>query len=85
MYFFSIPCFNRIPAPQDFIHLFLIWLWLDVEKITEKIEMGLNPQKRFTEMNKDGDVKNRVGVEVIELKVVIKPEVGRANPHSTKY
>ena len=38
-----------------------------MKEILEKIKVGLNPQKSFTQMNKDQDVKNRVRGQVMHL------------------
>jgi hypothetical protein len=74
----------------NFIHFLLGGLWLEMKKVAENIEMGFYPKKCFTEMDKDGDVNNRVGVETIELDAIIEKKTteeirsGRANPRSTK-
>jgi hypothetical protein len=46
-------------------------LWFDPEEEAEKIPVGFNSEKSFTEVNKDRDVANGVRVEVMELKPVI--------------
>ena len=38
-----------------------------MKEILEKIKVGLNPQKSFTQMNKDRDMKNRVRGQVMHL------------------
>ena len=38
-----------------------------MEEILEKIEVGLDPQESFTEMDKDRDVKNRVRDQMMHL------------------
>ena len=38
-----------------------------MKEILEKIEVGLDPQESFTEMDKDRDVKNRIRVQVMHL------------------
>ena len=38
-----------------------------MEEILEKIEVGLNPQESFTEMDKNRDVKNRIRGQVMHL------------------
>ena len=40
---------------------------LQMEKISEKIEVGLDPQESFTQMNKDRDVKNRIRGQMMHL------------------
>jgi hypothetical protein len=49
--------------------------------------MGLDPQKRFTEVDEDGGVENTIGVEVLDAVVPHEPleEVaGSASPRSAK-
>ena len=38
-----------------------------MKEILEKIKVGFNPQKSFTQMNKDRDVKNRVRDQMMHL------------------
>ena len=38
-----------------------------MEEVLEKIEVGLNPQESFTEIDKDRDVKNRIRGQVMHL------------------
>ena len=38
-----------------------------MKEILEKIKVGLNPQKSFTQMNKDQDFKNRVRGQMMHL------------------
>ena len=40
---------------------------LQMEEISKKIEVGLDPQESFTEMDKDRDVKNRIRGQVMHL------------------
>jgi hypothetical protein len=64
---------------------------LEMEEVAEEVEVRFLPQEGFTKMDKDGNVENRVGVEVMELdaiiekKIVKKSEAGRVNPRSIKY
>jgi hypothetical protein len=46
-------------------------LWFDAEEKAEKISVGFDSEKGFTEMDKNRNVANRVWVEVMELKPVI--------------
>jgi hypothetical protein len=43
-----------------------------MEEVAEEVEVGFYPQEGFTKMNKDGNVENRVGVEVMELDAIIE-------------
>jgi hypothetical protein len=51
----------------------------------------LYSKEYFTEVNKNGNMKDGIGIEVMQLdsivkeKTIKKSEVGRANPCSTKY
>jgi hypothetical protein len=62
-----------------------------MEEVAEEVEVGFYHQEGFTKINKDGNVENRIGVEVMELdakieeKTTKKSDAGRANPRSTKY
>jgi hypothetical protein len=42
-----------------------------VEKITEYIKVGLNPQICFTQMDKDRDVKNGIWGQVVYLNPLV--------------
>jgi hypothetical protein len=68
--------FHPLPQLQsgttDFIHGTLAGLWFEMEEVAEEVEVGFYPQEGFTEMNKDGNVENRIGVEVIELDAIIE-------------
>jgi hypothetical protein len=50
------------------------------EKIAEKIPMGFNSKESFTKVDKDGNVADRVWVEMMELKPV---EVKKATEEET--
>ena len=43
---------------------------LNSEEVAEKLEVGLDAQKCFTEVNKYGDMKNGIGVQVMDLKAI---------------
>jgi hypothetical protein len=53
--------------------------------------MGFYPLEGFTKMNKDGNVENRIGVEMVELDSIVEEKAmkeircGKGNPRSTKY
>ena len=59
-----------------------------MEKISEKIEVGLDPQESFTEMDKDRDVKNGNRGQVMHLNHLIvkktSKEVGNRKTKTTK-
>jgi hypothetical protein len=40
---------------------------LQMKEVLEQIEVELNPQESFTEMDKDRDVKNRIRGQVMHL------------------
>jgi hypothetical protein len=63
----------------DIIHIILGWLWLDKEKIAKKVEIGFYPHEGFTKMNKNGDVENRIEIEVMKLKAIIEKEAAKRN------
>jgi hypothetical protein len=46
-------------------------LGLHAEEIAEERPMGLNSEEGFTEVNEDGDMADRVGVEVLQLDPVV--------------
>jgi hypothetical protein len=37
-----------------------------MEEVAKEVEVGFYPQEGFIKMNKDGNVENRIGVEMIE-------------------
>jgi hypothetical protein len=43
-----------------------------MEEIVEEVKVGFYPQEGFTKINKDGNVENRNGVEVMELDTMIE-------------
>jgi hypothetical protein len=66
-------------------------LWFYPEKKAEKIPMGFDSEESFAEMDEDGNVANRIRVEVMELKPVEinkameKEQEGKARPCSAKW
>ena len=59
-----------------------------MEKKSKELKMGLDAQKSFTQMHKDGNVNKEIGSQVMKLDPVItqepekKNEQGNPNPHS---
>jgi hypothetical protein len=49
-------------------------LWLHPEKLPEQDPVGLDPQKRLTEVNEDSGVEYTVGVEIDVLDAVVLEE-----------
>jgi len=49
-------------------------MWFQVEEVLEKIKMGFDPQKSFTEMNKNGNMKNRIWGQVMHLNPPVMQE-----------
>jgi hypothetical protein len=47
------------------------WLGFDAEEEAEKIPVGFDSEKGFTEMDKNGNMADGIRVEVMELKPVI--------------
>jgi hypothetical protein len=43
-----------------------------MKKVEEKIKMEFYPYKSFTGMDKVGDVKNLVGIEMMELDAIME-------------
>jgi hypothetical protein len=50
------------------------WLRLQAEEFLEQDPVGLDPQEGFTKMDKDGDVKNPIRVQVQLLDNVVLVE-----------
>jgi hypothetical protein len=46
-------------------------LWLQTEKLPEQDPVGFDPHEGFAEVNKDGDVKNAIRVQVQVLDTVV--------------
>ena len=42
-------------------------MWFQVEEVLEKIKMGFDPQKSFTKMDKNRNVKDRIRGQVMRL------------------
>lgn len=42
-------------------------LLLKTEQILERIKVGLDAQKSFAKMDEDGNMNNRVGIQMAEL------------------
>jgi len=42
-----------------------------VKEMVEKLEMGLDAQKSFTQMYEDGNVKDRVGEKMMQLNPIV--------------
>jgi hypothetical protein len=47
-------------------------LWFEIEEVAKEVELGFYPQEGFIEMNKDGNMENRIRVEVMELDTIIE-------------
>jgi hypothetical protein len=65
------------PGTTDFIHATDVGLWLEMEEVAEEVEVGFYPQEGFTEMFKDRNVENKVGVEVMELDAIIEKKTAK--------
>ena len=52
-------------------NFFQIWLQFKVKEMVEKLEMGLDAQKSFTQMYEDGNVKDRVGEKMMQLNPIV--------------
>jgi hypothetical protein len=48
-----------------------------MEEVVEQVKMGFYPQEGFAEIDKDRDVENRIGVEVMELKAIVKKKASK--------
>jgi hypothetical protein len=68
--------FHPLPQLQsdttDFIHGTLARLWFEMEVVAKEVEAGFYPQEGFTEMNKNGNMENRIGVEMMELDSIVE-------------
>jgi hypothetical protein len=42
-------------------------VWLHMEEMVPQVEMGIDPQESFAEMDVDGDLKNGIWVEMDQL------------------
>jgi hypothetical protein len=56
----------------NFIHGTFAGLWFEIEEVAEEVKVWFYPQEGFTEMNKDGNMEDRIGVEVMELDAIIE-------------
>ena len=50
-----------------YIYFGFTGMGFQVEEVMEKIKMGFDPQKSFTEMNKNGNVKDRIWGQIMCL------------------
>ena len=55
------------PGTPNYFYLKIIGMGFEMEEILEKIEVRLDPQESFAEMDKDGNMKNRIGGQVMYL------------------
>ena len=62
-----LPLAKLQPSASNYVSLRIIGMRLQMKEILEQIEVGLNPQESFTEMDKDRDVKNRIRGQVMHL------------------
>jgi hypothetical protein len=65
------PLLQLQSSTTDIIHGTIARLWFEMEEVAKEVEVRFYPQEGFTEMNKDGNVKNRIGVEVMELDSIV--------------
>ena len=59
-----------------------------MEKMLEQLEVGFDPQKSFAQVHEDGNMENRIGVQVVCLNTLMKEktaeEIRGRNPKTTK-
>jgi hypothetical protein len=58
-------------SPSDYSWVVGAWLRLHTEKLLEQDPVGLDSHECFTEVHKDRDVKNTIGVQVLVLDTVL--------------
>ena len=51
------------PGSPNYIHLRIIGMRFQMKEILKQVEVGLNPQEGFTQMDKNRDVKDELGVK----------------------
>jgi hypothetical protein len=60
-----------------YIHGTLTRLWFKMEEVAEVVKVGFYPKEGFTEINKDGNMENRIGIEVMELDAIIEEKAAK--------
>lgn len=48
--------------------------WLEGNEVAEQVEMGADAEVGFTDIDKGHDLKNRVGLQVDELNLILVEE-----------
>jgi hypothetical protein len=48
-----------------------------MEEVAEVVKVGFYPKEGFTEINKDGNMENRIGIEVMELDAIIEEKAAK--------
>jgi hypothetical protein len=81
------PCLGAIEVQHHHYCCFCIpGLGFEVEEVFKEIKMGFDPQKSLTQMNKNGDVEDRVWGQVMCLNPPVEKntvdEIGSGNPKS---
>ena len=62
-----LPMTKLQPSSPNYIHLRNVGMRFQMKEILKQVEVGLNPQESFTEVDKDRDVKNRIRGQVMHL------------------
>jgi hypothetical protein len=60
-----------MPAPPHNGKILECGLWFDAEEEAEKIPVGFDSEESFAEIDKNRNVADRIGVEVMKLKLVV--------------
>ena len=55
------------PGTPNYFYLRIIGIGFKMEEILEKIEVRFDPQESLTEMDRDGNMKNRIRGQVVYL------------------
>jgi hypothetical protein len=59
------------PGTTNYSRVIRTWLWLQPEELSEEDPVRLDPHEGFTEVDKDGNVEDVVGVQIEILDVVV--------------
>ena len=61
------PLMKLQPGSPNYIHLRIVGMRFQMKEILKQVEVGLNPQEGFTQVDKDRDVKDEIRGQVMHL------------------
>ena len=55
------------PRSSDYIDVFVVVMGFQMEEMTKKILVGLDAKECFSQLNKNGNMQDTVGIQMVDL------------------